>query len=266
MSAPVVSGIRVYPIKSLDPVELQRAEIGMQSLRYDREFALLASDGGFINGKRTGRVNELRAEYDLAEYTVHLMPRESKVVSTFHLLNDKLKLEKYLCEFFNTEVSLVHNQEGRLMDIPDVSSITVVSEASLASLYKDLPERTLEDMRLRFRTNIEISGVEPFWEEQLIGEPGIGMRFTIGDVEAIGVSTRARCNVPPRDPMTGVLNKTFIKRMMKSSESSLPLESQLPAYGNLYHLTINCYVSKAQTGKWIQVGDAVKIIESVKLA
>ncbi len=262
---PVISRIRIYPIKSLDPVELQEAEVGIHSLRFDREFAMLTHDGHFMNGKRSGRVNELKAIYDLANYTVTFSDRVGGYANSFHLLNEKKEVEKYLSSFFGEPISLLHNKQGQFMDIPTASSVTIVSEASLRSLHQEFSDRTLEDVRLRFRATIELGGVEPYWEENLVGEPGVGMRIQVGDVEMIGVSPRARCNVPPRDPLTGITDKTFVKRMMKSRENTLPENSHLPKYGNLYHLTINTYIPETQKGKWLRVGDELKIIESVKL-
>jgi uncharacterized protein YcbX len=260
-----LSRIRIYPIKSLDPVELQEAEVGIRSLRYDREFAMLTSTGQFMNGKRSGRVNELKATYNIEQYTVNFTPRAGGPVETFHLLHDKKKIETYLQQFFGDPISLIHNTNGQLMDIPGASSVTILSEASLKSLHSNFEDRSLEDLRLRFRATLELAGVEPYWEENLVGEPGTGMRFLIGDVEMIGVSPRARCNVPPRDPLTGVTDKTFVKKMMKSREGSLPTGSHIPAYGSLYHLTINTYVPDNQKGKRIRVGDPIKIIEPVRL-
>jgi len=262
---PFVSRIRIYPIKSLDPVELQEAEVGVHSLRYDREFAMLTRDGRFMNGKKSGRVNELNATYDLPNYGVTFSDRSGGSARSFHLLNEKHETEKYLSDFFGEPISLLHNTQGKLMDIPTASSVTILSEASLQSLHEEFSDRTLEDVRLRFRATIELSGVEPYWEENLVGEPGVGMRIQVGDVEMIGVSPRARCNVPPRDPLTGITDKTFIKRMMKSRESTLPKNSHLSEYGNLYHLTINTYIPEIQKGKWLRVGDEVRIIEPVKL-
>lgn len=260
-----ISRIRIYPIKSLDPVELQEAEVGTHSLRYDREFAMLAPDGRFMNGKRSGRVNELKAVYDIPNYRVTFSDRLGGPERSFHLLNDQADAEQYLSNFFGEPVSLVHNTEGQLMDIPTASSVTVLSEATLQSLHEEFSDRSLEDVRLRFRASIELGGVTPYWEEKLVGEPGIGMRLTMGDVEMIGVSPRARCNVPPRDPLTGVTDKAFIKRMMKQREKTLPEGSHLPAYGNLYHLTINTYIPATQKGKWLRVGDEVRILEPVQL-
>lgn len=262
---PFVSRIRIYPIKSLDPVELQEAEVGIHSLRYDREFAMLTNDGRLMNGKRSGRVNELKAVYDVPNYRVTFSDRLGGPAHSFHLLNDPSAAAQYLSNFFGEPVSLVHNTEGQLMDIPTASSVTVLSEATLQSLHEEFSDRSLEDVRLRFRATIELGGVAPYWEEKLVGEPGVGMRLTMGDVEMIGVSPRARCNVPPRDPLAGITDKSFIRRMMKHREKTLPEDSHLPAYGNLYHLTINTYIPVTQKGKWLRVGDEVKILEPVQL-
>jgi uncharacterized protein YcbX len=262
---PVVSRIRIYPIKALDPVELQEAEVGVHSLRYDREFAMITNDHRYMNSKRTGRVIELKATYDLPNYNVNLMPRTGGIVESFHLINDKKRLENYLANFFNEPITLFQNKQGKLMDIPAASSVTIVSEASLESLHQEFSDRSLEDVRLRFRATIELAGVEPFWEENLVGEPGIGMRIKIGDVEMIGVSPRARCNVPPRDPLTGITDKSFVKRMMQHREKTLPAFSHLAEYGNMYHLTINTYIPETQKGKWLRVGDELNIFEPVRL-
>jgi hypothetical protein len=53
--------------------------------------------------------------------------------------------------------------------------------------------------------------------------------------------------------------------MMKSREKSLPADSHIPAYGSLYHLTVNTYLPDTQKGKWINIGDPVNIIGPVKL-
>ncbi len=259
MPQPFLARIRIYPIKSFDPVELQTAEIGVRSLRHDREFALLTPEGRFMNGKKTGRVNELKAEYDLTNYSVTLSPRAGGEAVAFHLLEEKDKLENYLSTFFNEPVSLLHNTQGRLLDVPDASSVTIISEASYQTLTSELVDFPLPDIRLRFRANLEIGGTEPFWEETLIGPPGVGMRFKIGDVEMVGVTPRARCNVPPRDPLTGVPNKTFVRRVMKAREATLPKDSVLPAHGGFYHLTVDTYLPDTETGKILRVGDKVEI-------
>lgn len=265
MENPQVASIRIYPVKSLDPVDLQEVEIGIHSLKNDRIFAMLADDGRFINGKRTGLVNQLKTEFDLASEQISLSHRKGGEKRTFELIENNEELVAYLSDFFGMNVTFVHRNNGELMDIPRTSSVTIVSQASIDSLHKDLPDHSVEDLRLRFRTNLEISGVDAFWEEKLFQEPGVGVRFSIGEVEMIGVSPRARCNVPPRNPLTGDPNKQFIKKMMESRSQSLPDDSALPQHGGFYHLTVNTYLPESEEGKIIKVGDPIKIIEPVKL-
>ncbi len=265
MKKPYISKIRVYPVKSLDPIEVNKAEIGIHSLRYDREFAMVADDRRYVNAKRTGRVNQLKATYDLPNQRIFLSHRDGGEINDFELRENNKALEKYLEDFFNMKLTLYHRTRGELMDIPKASSITIVSEASLQSLHQDFSDHTLEDLRLRFRANIEIGGVDPYWEEKLFGEQGIGFRFLVGNVEMIGVSPRARCNVPPRDPFTGETDKTFVKTMLESRSKSLPTDSLLSNYGSLYHLTVNTFVPESEKGKIITVGDEIEIIEPVRL-
>jgi len=262
---PFVSGIRVYPIKSLDPVSLPAATVGVRSLRFDREFALLTPEGRYLNGKRTGRVNQLETRYDLEEYRVHFAPRGSGRFSSFHLLEDKEEIERYLSSFFAMPVMLQRNQEGRLLDVPDTSSVTVISEASLQSLGAATAAVDIEQMRLRFRANIEIAGVAPYWEDQLFGEPGTGVVFQAGTVRLLGIRPRARCNVPPRNPFTGDTDKEFVRKMMASRKGNLPHGSRLQSFGGYYHLAVDTFIPDTEKGKTIRLGDPVKIMAPVAL-
>ncbi|HRI80409.1 MAG TPA: MOSC N-terminal beta barrel domain-containing protein [Cyclobacteriaceae bacterium] len=260
---PTISGIRIYPIKSLDPVELNEIEVGTRSLLFDREFAMLAEDGRFVNGKRTGKVNTLQARYDIKNYLVSLNDRKGGAVRTFHLVDDKQKLENFLSNFFDLPVTIIHNEEGALMDIPVESSVTLMSDATLLSLQSDMPSHSLEDLKLRFRPNLMVAGVDRFWEEELFGEPGTGIEFLVGNVRMIGISPRARCNVPPRNPLDGEQDKSFIRTMMKSRADTLPKGSKLLKYGGLYQLTVNVYIPETEKGKIFRIGDEIKVIGPV---
>ncbi|MFT5642138.1 MAG: hypothetical protein ACI9A7_002247 [Cyclobacteriaceae bacterium] len=262
---PTVSNIRIYPIKSLDPVEQQEVEIGIHSLKNDRIFAMLADDERWVNGKRTGRINQLQSTFDLPNNVIKLTERGKNDWQSFDLHADNPELNGYLQDFFKMKLHLVHNDAGELLDVPKRSSLSIVSTASLASLQHDMPTYSLEDLRLRFRTNIEISGVEAFWEENLFHKPQTGVRFKMGEVEMIGMTPRARCNVPPRNPQTGETDKTFVKAMMKSRGESLPENSTLDQFGNLYHLAVDIYLPPTEKGKTIKVGDSLEIMETISL-
>ncbi len=265
MKKPYISKIRIYPVKSLDPVELEEVEIGLHSLKFDREFAMLADDGRFVNGKRTGRVNQLKATYNLPERLITLSHRDNEHKQTFQLSETNQDLIRYLQDFFEIPLTLLRNTQGELLDIPKASSITVVSQASLESLHHDIKGHDLEDIRLRFRANLEIGGVDAYWEENLVKNPEMGVRFLIGNVEMIGISPRARCNVPPRNPLTGETDRKFTRKMMKSRSDSLPTDSALPNFGGMYHLTVNTFLPENQQGKIIKLGDEIEILEPVSL-
>lgn len=261
-----VSNLRIYPIKSLDPAEVPEVTVGVRSLLFDRQFAIVSSDGRVVNGKRTGRVNELKATYEMDNYLVHFSPRGTDTVSSFHLIEDQAGISAYLSVFFGFPVDLIRNTEGRLMDIPDESSITIVSEASLESLGKAMPSISPEEMRLRFRSNLEIGGVPPYWEEYLFDKPGTGVHFTVGEVSLIGISPRARCNVPPKDPFTGHTDKQFIRAMMVQRKQTLPSWSGLEQYGGYYQLAVNTFIPDTELGKKIHVGDKLQITGTVNIA
>lgn len=266
MNKPFVSKIRIYPIKSLDALELNQAEIGIRSLKGDREFAMLAEDGRYVNGKRTGRVNQLHTEFDLENNSITVKERGTDLSETFELNPENEDLKAYLQDFFGLNLYVLQRHKGELMDIPGASSVTLIGEGSLQSLNSDFPRHSLEDIRMRFRSNIEIGGVEPYWEETLVKAPGVGIKFSIGDVEMIGISPRARCNVPPKNPLTGETNKNFVKTMMDSREASLPENSVLPQFGGNYHIAVNTYIPETEAGKMISVGDPIRIIGPVNLS
>ncbi len=266
MESAYISRLNIYPIKSLDPVEITEAEVGIHSLKNDRQFALVDEQGRYINGKRTGRVNQLQAAYDLSVGLVHLSPRGSAQQDTFELRPANPALEEYLSDFFKLPTRLMENSSGQFMDIPKASSVTIVSEASLQALQKDMPTHSLEELRLRFRTNIELAGVPAFWEETLFGQPGIGRRFRLGAVELIGVSPRARCNVPPQHPLTGEMDRTFVKKMIESRQLSLPEGSTLLQHGrSTYHLTTNVFLPESEAAKTLAIGDKITVLEAVNL-
>lgn len=266
MEKPSISKLRIYPVKSLGHIELEEAEVGIHSLKNDRLFAMVDNFGRYVNGKRTNKVNQLQSEYDLPNETIWLSDKNGGEPTAFELRVGNEQLDAYLSDFFDIPLHLVQSEQGELMDIPLQSSLTVVSKASLESLQKDIDEYSLENMRQRFRSNTELVGVDAFWEENLFHKPGYGIRFKMGEVEMVGISPRARCNVPPQNPETGEMDRAFAKNMMKSRKETLSDTSNLADFGNsLYYLTVNVYLPRTEVGKNLRIGDKVEILETAQL-
>ena len=62
---PHLTRIAVHPIKSLEPIELEQAQIVANGgLEHDREYAMLDEDDRYVNGKRTADVHRIRSAFD----------------------------------------------------------------------------------------------------------------------------------------------------------------------------------------------------------
>ena len=96
--------------------------------------------------------------------------------------------------------------------------------------------------------------------EDIFSEEGKGVEFKIGEVTLFGMSPRARCVVPTRNPTTGEVTHGFPKSFSRHRASTLPKWSTLEDYGHHYFLTVNCYIPETEIGKIIEIGNKVKII------
>jgi hypothetical protein len=118
----------------------------------------------------------------------------------------------------------------------------------------------LDETRKRFRATIELDGIPAFWEDNLFSKKGIGIEFKLGHVTLIGMSPRARCVVPTRNPESGEVIHAFPKTFAKHRAQFLPSWSKLREYGHHYYLAVDCYIPPDEIGKSIQIGDKIKII------
>lgn len=258
--APSIERICIYPVKSLDGTWLQKAQIGPGgSLLHDREYAIIDGDGKFVNGKKNPLVHLLRMQMDLEDNTISFRHQYQTQWHSFHLQNDKDAIDLYLSSFFNKQVTLKQNTEGGFLDVPVRSSMTLLSTASLQTVAGWFDNLPLEQTRQRFRATLELGNVPAFWEDRLFTTQGKAIEFTIGDVKVLGMSPRARCVVPTRNPKTGdgihAFQKTFADRRLQN----LPAWSVLENYGHTYYLSVDCMIPLTETGKWISIADEVRL-------
>jgi uncharacterized protein YcbX len=67
--------IQIHPIKSLDPVEVSTATIGVGgSLQFDRAWAIYSLDGRLINATHVPALHLVRATYEPGFASVTLAP------------------------------------------------------------------------------------------------------------------------------------------------------------------------------------------------
>jgi uncharacterized protein YcbX len=176
---------------------------------------------------------------------------------------------------------------------PDLTSVTfpddniangptIVSTASLQTVSDWFPGLTLDAVRQRFRTTLEIDSADfagsatgsqsaakaassnghlpAFWEDQLYGEDERSVvRFRIGGVNFEGSNPCARCPVPARDPQTAADLVGFQKRFTDLRRETLPPWAPAARFDHFYRLAVNTRIAPTETGKPLRLGDSLKL-------
>jgi uncharacterized protein YcbX len=181
-----VGRIDIFPIKSLDRVSLQEATVTAGGiLENDRIYAIVDGEGTFVNGKRTPRVHDLRCEFAPSLREVAVWENGQSSRRTFGL-EDREPLGRWLSDFFGFRVSLKHEPRSGFPDDGAAYGPTVVSDASLRVVQTWYTAVGFDNVRRRFRTNVELVGGDAFCEDALFGAPGELKPFRLGAVTFLG--------------------------------------------------------------------------------
>ncbi len=251
--------IFIYPIKSLDGVALSDAAVlSSGALKGDREFAIVDSQGKFVNGKRIPAIYKLRAKFDLEHRTVDLQIQDTPELIRFDLDSDRTPLESWLGDYFGFPVTLIQNLEMGFPDDTESPAPTVISTETIETVAAWF-SLSVPEMRSRLRTTLEITAAEPFWEEQLFGTAGNLVPFHVGTVQFFGVNPCQRCIVPTRDPLTGQPYPDFQKKFVEQRKATFPAGVEASRFNHYYRLAVNTRAHSSEAGKTIQVGDLVTL-------
>jgi MOSC domain-containing protein len=278
-TTPRLKGIRLHPIKSLDPVSVAEARIGPGGgLEHDRAWALFSVDGRWVNGKRTAAMHLIRATYapDLSSVTLAVPgDRRNIPARTFAFPGGAEDAAEWFSVYFEQQILVRHAPEG-FPDETIASGPTIISTASLQTVSNWFPGLTLDATRQRFRTTLEIDSVDvaakaasaasatgdlpAFWEDQLYGEDERSVvRFRIGEVNFEGSHPCARCPVPARDPQTGADLTGFQKRFSDLRRETLPSWAPAARFDHFYRLATNTRVAPTETGEPLRLGDRLQL-------
>jgi len=267
-------GIRLHPIKSLDPVAVTEARIGPGGgLEHDRAWALFSVDGRWVNGKRTAAIHLIRATYapDLSSVTLAVPgDRRGIPARTFPFPGGAEDAAEWFSVYFEQQILVRHAPEG-FPDDTIANGPTIISTASLQAVSDWFPGLTLDSARERFRTSLEIDSADAaanaasanghlpaFWEDQLYGENERSVvRFRIGEVNFEGSNPCARCPVPSRDPQSGADLAGFQKRFSDLRRETLPPWAHASRFDHFYRLATNTRVAVTETSKTLRVGDTL---------
>jgi hypothetical protein len=249
--------ILIFPIKSLDGVEVDEVKITSGGiLENDRIYAIFDERGSVVNGKRTARIHQLRSAFDKGLKEVRLWENSSPVQ---FCLDAPGPIDRWLSDFFGFPVALKHDPKAGFPDDRTAFGPTIVSEASLRAVQEWYPELSLESVRRRFRTNLELNGGEPFCEDALYGAPEELKPFRIGEVGFLGHNPCQRCVVPTRDASSGEAVAGFQKTFMEMRRQELPEWANAQRFNHFYRFAVNTSIRAQETGKRLRPGDPVSL-------
>ncbi len=249
--------IDIFPVKSLDGVSVSQARVlDSGALEGDRTYALFDAQDRFVNGKRTAAIHRLRSTF--SEDGQFITMAVDGHPATFSLQQQRSELENWLGDYFQQPITLQANPDSGFPDDTEAAGPTVISTATLQTVA-DWHNLTLDEARRRFRTNLEIDGVPPFWEDQLFSADGSPVSFAIGDVVLEGINPCQRCVVPTRDALTGKATPDFQKMFAQQRAATLPAWASTQRFNHFYKLAVNTNI-RGQAGQVIRVGDSVSVV------
>lgn len=257
--------IAVHPIKALDPVDCEHVQITpVGGLAGDRVYAIVDSNGGYVNGKRTDAVHRLRADVDLDANRVSL-ESPGGVPRSFDLDRDRDDLEAWFSEYFGTQVELEAGVGGSLTDSAvygdgSKTGPTVISQRTLEAVASWFDGIDAEEMRLRLRPNLVLEDVPAFWEDRLVADGG--RRFRIGDVTLEALNPVPRCVVPTRDPHTGEVYEGFQETFVEQRDATFPTWGDRDAFDTLFAVMVVARIPEDERDKSLQVGDGVRVVDT----
>lgn len=255
-----IERLRIYPVKGLDGIELETAEITPGgTLVGDREFALFDEDGEVMNGKRTARVHDLSATYDpeTGEFAVDPPDADRRQFS----LRDQAERDRassWFSEFFDEPLTLERDQELGFVDRREMGP-SVISTATLDEVASWFDGMTVQSARRRLRANVEIDGVPAFWEDQFVGEGAPA--FDASGVRFEGVTPCGRCVVPERDPDTGEPIPEFKEQFVTKREETFPEWADWDAFDHYFTVMLIASIPEQFRDGELTVGDSVAVTE-----
>ena len=259
---PKLGRIRIYPFKSLDPIECRTAQFtSAGSLKEDRRFAFLLPNGKFFNAKNDPRIHQICLQYDPSAQSYEFSIRDTNNRIQIDLSEGFEKLEHWMLTQLKVQVKVTENGDQGFPDDLQASGPTVISRGTIEAIAAWYPSLTPDDIRNRFRANLEIENVPPFWEDRLCAEKGAGdVEFQIGNATLRGINPCQRCVVPSRDQQTGESFANFSKHFLVERQKSLPLWAPRSQFNHFYRAAINTTAQNNDDSGPIKLGDEIKTL------
>ncbi|MDW6005303.1 hybrid-cluster NAD(P)-dependent oxidoreductase [Vibrio mangrovi] len=265
MTSATIAQINIYPVKSVGGISVSQSWADTEGLAFDRRFMLAFTDGGMVTARKFPQMVKVRSavmpdglvfqaqdcEPLRIRYQDFSMEEVSTTVwkDTFAAYTTTNEANDWFSHIIGRPVKLLFTGEhshryresvGNTVGFADGYPLLVISQGSLDELNRRSPEHHLME---QFRTNLVVSGTEPFAEDSW-------KRIRIGEAEFEIVKPCSRCILTTVDVKTGQLKPT--KEPLKTLSQFRSDASGDTFFGQ------NLAVRKAGM---IQAGDVVEVLE-----
>ena len=215
-----ISGIWIYPVKSLGGIRMPSAKVLPKGLEHDRRWMLVDEQQRFMTQREYPAMALFRPEYANSGFNIQydadtiLLPFEaSSQEITATVWNDTVRVlgvSPQHSEWFtkklgancklvafpennqrNIDITYAHN--GEQVSLADGYPVLIIGQASLDDLNSRLDKPVPMD---RFRPNLVFTGGEPYEEDSW-------KDFSIGNCRMAGIKPCGRCTIPTVDQQTG---------------------------------------------------------------
>lgn len=208
MSSAILSKISLYPVKSIGGLSLSSAWVEKQGLLFDRRFMLAFADGEMVTARKYPSMVNIRSVLtpDGLIFSAPNRPSLKVCYQTFKMQPTQAQVWKdsftaytttdEACDWFSAvlgrrvellftgeQSNRVREKVGSNVSFADGYPVLVISQSSLDELNRRSSETHSMD---QFRTNLVVSGTEPFAEDGW-------KRIRIGEVEFEAVKPCERC-------------------------------------------------------------------------
>lgn len=265
MSSASLQQINLFPVKSVGGIALSQAWVEKQGLAFDRRFMLARATGEMVTARKYPQMVTIRCAL-LADGIVFSFPDKAPLTLKY----DAFKMQEtpaqvwsdhftaytttdeaddWFSDILGIRVELlfsgqqsnrVREKLGHNVSFADGYPLLVISEGSLQELNRRSPETHSMD---QFRTNLVVSGGEPFIEDSW-------KRIRIGEVEFEAVKPCERC----------ILTTVDVKKGQFRSNKE-PLNTLLKFRANERGGVFFGQNLVARNEGMIRVGDPIEVIE-----
>lgn len=271
-----LSGLYVYPVKSMKGIALKAAELTAKGLRHDRRWMVVRPEGRFVTQREEPRLALIQTRLENAGVRLSrnghgtvFLPFESRGGDRIRtrVWGDECQAEdegeetsRWLTAAIGSEtpfrvVRMAAGFErpqnpaarfgaGTTVDFADAAPLLVTSEGSLQVLNQELEAQGHAAVPMnRFRPNVVLQGLPPFVEHGLTSLTGDGWRIEL-------VDHCERCMVPTVDQQTGMRDPAREPYMTLRRINPVPGPKPAPAFG------VNARVASGE-GQRLVLGAAV---------